>query len=218
MTTDRIIFFVPGTPETEGSTKAMVRDARVRVLHDNPRLHPWRTAVTRAARAAADAAGWEPKWDGPVSVTATFRLPRPKSSPKSRTLPWVRPDLDKLQRAVGDALAPRHDPHALLAEDSRIVHWDARKRYVKFEPAGALITITRLNPEKPSTHPPFFCGREIHTVKEIEALPEGTVIRDARGIYYEVLLPGALGAPGTDTTYHAKHLTLPAILIEENLK
>ncbi|WP_331852408.1 hypothetical protein [Mycobacteroides abscessus] len=38
-----------------------------------------------------------PIFDGPVSVTLQFVLPRPKSAPKSRTpAATKRPDLDKL--------------------------------------------------------------------------------------------------------------------------
>lgn len=217
MTPERISFFVPGVPETEGSTKAWVGKSRAIVVHDNPRLHAWRTAVTRAARAAANAAGWEPKWDGPVSVAVTFRLPRPKSAPKSRTLPWVRPDLDKLQRAVGDALAPRLDPAPLLTEDSRIVHWDARKVYVEWEPAGALITITRLDPDNLPEYVMSPICRVLRTAEEIDYLPAGAVVRDARGAYYEAFTPGILETVGTNATYCGEDLPLPVTVIEEGL-
>lgn len=108
---DSFSFFVPGEPITEGSTRAFASGQRVVVTHDRgPKLALWRLAVQDAALKAAREAGWEPHYDGPVRVTATFYLPRPKSAPASRYWPHVKPDLDKLVRAIGDALAPTSVP------------------------------------------------------------------------------------------------------------
>ena len=99
---DSFSFFVPGEPITEGSVRTFTSGQRVVVTHDRgSELDQWRLRVARAAEAAARKAGWEPRHDGPVAVTAIFLLPRPKSVPKSRQWPHVKPDLDKLQRAVG---------------------------------------------------------------------------------------------------------------------
>jgi crossover junction endodeoxyribonuclease RusA len=143
---DSFSFFVPGEPITEGSTKAFTSGQRVVVTHDRgPELDLWRLRVARAAEAAARKAGWEPRHDGPVAVTATFLLPRPKSAPKTRIRPHVKPDLDKLQRAVGDALSPYKRP-GVLRDDSRIVEWHSSKQYACVPTmVGAIITISTVD-------------------------------------------------------------------------
>lgn len=143
---DSFSFFVPGEPVTEGSTRAFASGQRVVVTHDRGReLDQWRLRVARVAEAAARKAGWEPRHDGPVAVTATFLLPRPKSVPKTRKWPHTKPDLDKLQRAVGDALSPYKRP-GVLRDDSRIVEWRASKCYAG-DPrmVGAVITVSTVD-------------------------------------------------------------------------
>lgn len=105
------------------------------IVHDNPRLEAWRTAVTFVVKHAAHKARWDTPLDEPVEVTATFHLKAPKRP--MFELPAVKPDLDKLQRAIGDALG-----NGILKDDSRIVHWDVWKRYGA-EP-GVKLTLTRL--------------------------------------------------------------------------
>lgn len=143
---DSFSFFVPGEPITEGSTRAFTSGQRVVVTHDRGReLDLWRLKVAHAAQAAAQDAGWEPRYDGPVAVTAAFFLPRPKSA-KKRLVPHVKPDLDKLIRAVGDALAPYKQP-GVLKDDSRIVTWRATKDYDDAYKSGALIYVSRVDEE-----------------------------------------------------------------------
>ena len=143
---DSFSFFVPGEPITEGSTRAFTSGQRVVVTHDRgPELDQWRLKVAHAAQAAAQDAGWEPRYDGPVAVTAAFFLPRPKSA-KKRLVPHVKPDLDKLIRAVGDALAP-YKQLGVLKDDSRIVTWRATKDYDDAYKSGALIYVSRVDEE-----------------------------------------------------------------------
>jgi crossover junction endodeoxyribonuclease RusA len=66
--------------------------------------------------------GLEP-YDEPIRVNVTFHMPQPKR-PKY-PLPGVKPDLDKLQRALGDALTQS----GLITDDSRITTWQTTKRY-----------------------------------------------------------------------------------------
>lgn len=143
---DSFSFFVPGEPITEGSTRAFTSGQRVVVTHDRgPELDQWRLKVAHAAEAAAREAGWEPRHDGPVAVTAAFFLPRPKSA-KGRIFPHVKPDLDKLQRAVGDALAPYKRP-GVIKDDSRIVTWHASKYYSDDYKSGVLVYVSRVDEE-----------------------------------------------------------------------
>lgn len=140
---DSFRFFVPGEPITEGSMRTFKSGQRTVVTHDRgPELDAWRIKVRRAAEAAARKAGWEPRYDGPVVVGTHFFLPRPKSVPKSRGLPYTKPDLDKLQRAIGDALAPYKRP-GVLRDDSRITSWTATKRYAATpEDAGVAVIVS----------------------------------------------------------------------------
>ena len=143
---DSFSFFVPGEPITEGSTRAFTSGQRVVVTHDRgPELDQWRLKVAHAAQAAAQDAGWEPRYDGPVAVTAAFFLPRPKSA-KKRLVPHVKPDLDKLIRAVGDALAPYKQP-GVLKDDSRIVTWHTSKYYADDYKPGVLVYVSRVDEE-----------------------------------------------------------------------
>lgn len=140
-------FFVPGEPITEGSTRAFASGQRVVVTHDRGReLDAWRIKVAKAAQEAAREAGWEPRHDGPVVVTVSFLLPRPKSVPRTRRLPHVKPDLDKLIRAVGDALAP-YKQDGVLKDDSRIVTWRASKDYADCYKPGVLVYVSRVDEE-----------------------------------------------------------------------
>lgn len=141
---DSFSFFVPGEPITEGSTRAFASGQRVVVTHDRgPELTAWRIKVAHAAEAAAEAAYWEPRHDGPVEVWAEFRLPRPKSAPKSRKHAQTKPDLDKLQRAIGDALAPYKRPGVMVRISKALDHLTGQSLTsiddVRNTPAGATI-------------------------------------------------------------------------------
>ena len=119
---------------------------RTIVTHDRgPELAAWRTRVKHTAQEAAREAGWEPRYDGPVAVNAAFFLPRPKSA-KKRLWPHVKPDLDKLIRAIGDALAP-YKQDGVLKDDSRIVTWHASKDYADAYKPGVLIYVSRVDEE-----------------------------------------------------------------------
>lgn len=73
--------------------------------------------------------------DGPVSVVMCFNLERPKSvTEKKRLLPWTKPDVDNLAKAVLDACNG-----ILWEDDSRICDLMLRKRYA---PAGEWPSIT----------------------------------------------------------------------------
>jgi len=82
-------------------------------------LKPWRDKMTAAARLANPGA----PMDGPLEVIAVFYMPKPKR-PKF-ALPATPADLDKFQRALGDALTQA----GAIKDDARIVHWDAWKKY-----------------------------------------------------------------------------------------
>jgi len=84
-------------------------------------LPMWRRLVADVAQRFAPA---EP-WAGPVGVELDFGIPKPKSAPKRRRVwPDKRPDIDKLSRAVLDALT-----YVIFADDSQVVRLRASKDY-----------------------------------------------------------------------------------------
>lgn len=76
-----------------------------------------------------------------IHTRIEFVMPRPKSTPKTRTPAAVkRPDLDKLIRAILDACSG-----VAWHDDSQVVTVVATKRLAELdEQPGALITITPL--------------------------------------------------------------------------
>ena len=129
---------VHGAPATQGSKKAFIRGKKVVLVEMDEKLPAWRAAVEASARLATGP-GWV-TWDGPVSVSGTIHLRKPATT-KYPTAPAGTPDLDKLQRAIGDALTKS----GVIKDDARIVHWDIRKVWADNIP-GANLTITQEQP------------------------------------------------------------------------
>lgn len=117
-------FTVYGVPIPKGSAKAfMPRGARFPVVtHDNKKTKPWQQLVADGASQALRGAGV--MMTGPVFLRVTFFLPRPKSLPKSTTAHLKKPDLDKLVRAVKDALTK-----VIWQDDSQVTQLNAWKYY-----------------------------------------------------------------------------------------
>lgn len=95
---------------------------------------PWRERVALAAHSH----GFE-VLTGPVSVELEFIRTRPVSTPKSRTPPAVKkPDLDKLSRAILDALTG-----IAFGDDSQVTHLCATKRLAEIgETPGVRILVS----------------------------------------------------------------------------
>ena len=108
-------FAIAGEPVPQGSMKHV---GGGRLVHSK-KLLVWRKKVAHAIRSKTNA-----KLDGPVVVDVLFVIGRPKTV--KRDVPSVAPDLDKLQRAIGDALSIDCD---FLADDALIVEWHSRKIY-----------------------------------------------------------------------------------------
>lgn len=109
---------IPGHPATQGSKRHV---GKGRMIESDKKLPAWREMVETTARTTLGN-NFEPL-DGPLSVTARFYLPRPLKP--MFDVPATPPDLDKLQRALGDALTIA----GVIHDDARIVHWDATKIY-----------------------------------------------------------------------------------------
>lgn len=116
-----IRFQVHGLPIPQGSTRAWVVNGKPIITSSAKGLATWRRLV---ADVAQDYAPEEP-WEGPVGIELHFGLPKPKSAPKRRRVwPDKRPDLDKLTRAVLDALT-----YVVFADDSQVIEIQASKDY-----------------------------------------------------------------------------------------
>lgn len=131
----RIEFHVEGHPATQGSKKAFIRGKKVSLVEMDKKLPAWRKAVTTAATKAAGK-HWM-RLDGPVSVSGVIYLKAPKKS-RFGNHPAGPPDLDKLQRAIGDALTKS----GIITDDARITHWNIHKAWGT---PGATLTITEIN-------------------------------------------------------------------------
>ena len=146
---------IPGTPQQQGSKRNVGGN---RFIEANRNLAPWRAdAIAYLRRAALDQWGHaaESPITDPVRVGVRFIYARPKShygtgrnagivkasAPHYKT---SAPDLDKLQRALGDALTQA----GILRDDALIVEWTAVKLYGP-TPLTALtvttIDVTRLS-------------------------------------------------------------------------
>lgn len=133
-------FEVVGTPAPQGS-KRHVGNGIMR--ESSTALAPWRATVAQAARLAA---GANPPLDGPLALSVTFRFPMPKSRPKAvREEGWAwkttAPDLDKLVRAVGDALTEA----GMIRDDARLASVCAEK-HEAIGWTGAQIVVREVNP------------------------------------------------------------------------
>lgn len=126
-----VCFSVFGLPKAQGSMKFI---GRGRAIH-TPELIRWRQQIAAVASKEMDA---RLPIEGAVVLDAHFFLPRPKSLPKRVLWPAKRPDLDKLVRAVGDALVFG----GVLGDDSQIVRLHASKHYSTLEsPSGVTVII-----------------------------------------------------------------------------
>lgn len=113
-----LTFAVPGNAVAQGSMKYV--GGRKIIYSNHDRLMEWRSKIRECAREVMrDHAPFEDA----VAVEAMFWLTRPKVA-HDRPYPSKRPDLDKLARAVGDAITG-----VIVSDDSLIVRWTLNKEY-----------------------------------------------------------------------------------------
>ncbi len=112
----RGLLTIVGTPRPQGSLKVIPFKGRHIAVHASSKMKAWREYVEEEARRLWD----EPPLDGPVRVDRYFVMPAPKTRPAprapNRELPAVKPDIDKLDRALLDALTG-----VCWVDDARIV-------------------------------------------------------------------------------------------------
>ncbi len=143
--TDSVSFTVAGVPVPQGSTRAFVVKGRAVTTSSNKNLAQWRQRIATEAQRVADEAGWWRDGQWAYSVTADFYFPRTKSMGKRKLLRHrVRPDADKLARAVGDGITG-----ILIADDSEICRWSVSKEYLPPDPLQGPrvdVTVIRMSP------------------------------------------------------------------------
>jgi crossover junction endodeoxyribonuclease RusA len=132
--------FIPGKPAPQGSKRHVGRGI---LVESSKELAPWRQQV---AVFAHNAMGGHQLITGAVAVCLEFVLPRPVSTPKRRTPPAVkRPDLDKLERAILDAITD-----VIIVDDSQVVDLHATKRLAELgESPGVSIRVDAVWPPGP---------------------------------------------------------------------
>lgn len=141
-----ISFTVRGLPQPKGSTRAFalpmkgVVDVRgypkyrAVTTSANPDLKSWETQVRTVCQTVMNA---HRMIEGPVELSAKFYLLRPASVPiRKRPWPTAKPDLDKLMRAVKDAMIG-----VVYRDDSLVVSFGDVKKYYDDSGHGARVEI-----------------------------------------------------------------------------
>ena len=114
-----IQFVVEGLAVPQGRSRAVVTSKGVHV-YDPKRSRDWKAYFRMAAMKFKP----EQPLDGPLALSVSFFLPRPKSRPKRDTWPDRKPDLSNLLKAVEDAMTG-----VFWRDDSQIVRAVQVKRY-----------------------------------------------------------------------------------------
>lgn len=128
--------FVAGVPRPQGSKRHVGRGILIEASRE---VGPWREAIAAAVLGAG-----VKRQEGPVAVELVFLFDRPKAHYGAKGLKegapkWKasRPDVDKLSRAVLDALVP-----VVLRDDALVVRLVAEKRWAEEgERPGVLVRI-----------------------------------------------------------------------------
>jgi Holliday junction resolvase RusA-like endonuclease len=141
-----ITFTVLGLPQPQGSkTTGRTRSGQPYLRESNRHLQPWRQAI---AAAALEAMNGQPPLTRPLRLNTIFVFPRPKHhyssgrnaeqlKPSAPAYQTTRPDLDKLTRAIGDALTG-----IVYRDDAQLAIIQAEKHYGT--PACTHLTVEEL--------------------------------------------------------------------------
>lgn len=132
-----VTFFVPGTPIPQGSKTAYVRGGRAVLVEANKNHKAWRDKVAEYAAPYAGAFGKHV----PVRACYTYVFRKPKSV-KDRPHHVVKPDVDKLDRCLNDALTKA----GVIHDDAQIIgHFgEDGKKYIPHnspDSEGAIIEL-----------------------------------------------------------------------------
>jgi crossover junction endodeoxyribonuclease RusA len=114
-------FVIDGRCPTKGSTRSFInpKTGRVVTMADNKSLKQWTVDARWQARAAKVPMIYKPHG---VSIDVRVEFVKPKTA--KQQAPTVRPDADKLLRAVLDALT-----NVAYQDDSQVVYAAIKKAY-----------------------------------------------------------------------------------------
>lgn len=116
--------FVEGIPVPQGSFRHV---GGGRIIAANPKLNAWRDTIAEQMAQQSPVRLIEAR----CRVELVFMLPKPKTV--SRVAPTVKPDIDKLARAVLDAISlPKYCQ--ILTDDAIVTDLIASKRYTDEQP------------------------------------------------------------------------------------
>lgn len=114
---------IPLKAKPQGSKNAFVVNGRAVIAEASKGFKPWRSEVARIIRTSAD--GWEmPDKDDPIGVVIHFIYKQPKSS--TRAFFTIKPDIDKLSRAMLDAITEAGN---IWHDDQQVIYLEAWKSY-----------------------------------------------------------------------------------------
>jgi Holliday junction resolvase RusA-like endonuclease len=116
------LIWVQGLPIAQGSKNAFRRGNRIVLVESAKGLKSWRETIAHVAKQTHKV----PTTDA-VTISLLFLMPAPKKM--VRRYPTTKPDLDKLTRAVLDALTG-----VIYADDSQVVQIEAQKGYTYGKP------------------------------------------------------------------------------------
>lgn len=125
--------FVSGKPAPQGSKRYL--GAGRPLVESSKAVEPWRADIRGTIARQFD----QPPVAGAVAVDLEFVLHRPVGTPKRATPAAVkRPDLDKLDRAVLDAITSA----GVLVDDSQVIDLHSTKRLAEIgETTGCRIVV-----------------------------------------------------------------------------
>lgn len=130
--------FIPGEPVPKGSMRAFPvkkGDKYGTVISHTPKSKLWEAKIRKALE------GWTEHIDGPVLIILQFFLTKPKTV--KRELPGVKPDIDKLERAVLDGVK------SVIGDDGHVTDVLKSKRYATLEnPAGVHVWFSPVSKDK----------------------------------------------------------------------
>lgn len=131
-----VSFHVPGVPAPQGSKTR----TRYGMRESSKRVKPWRDVVTQCAAIAADEQNLLGPLTPPYAVDMWFYIARPRTTRATHPVAPTIGDLDKLTRAVGDALTKS----GLIVDDRHIITLHAEKRWAVDEDPGVIIRVTEV--------------------------------------------------------------------------
>lgn len=131
-----LTFKVEGTPAPQGSKTR----TRYGMFESSKRVKPWRDLVHAAAIRAGDDAALLGPLTPPYRVEMQFLIAKPRTTRATHPVAPTIGDLDKLTRAVGDALTSA----GLIEDDRHIIALTAEKAWAVDENPGVTVRVTEI--------------------------------------------------------------------------